>query len=95
MEERDKRTALLLSGAPDAVATISTTAAAPGTPPQPSLARKVHPCREAPSCSATVGLLRRLWLRALSQKCAGMTHGPATIPEVNSPSAGRHPQCLR
>jgi hypothetical protein len=40
VEERDKRTALLLSGA-DAVASIST-ATPPGTPPQPSLARKVR-----------------------------------------------------
>jgi hypothetical protein len=43
VEERDKRTALLLSGAADAVATISA-ATPPGTPPQPSLARKVRRC---------------------------------------------------
>lgn len=41
VEERDKRTALLLSGAADVVATISA-ATPPGTPPQPSLARKVR-----------------------------------------------------
>lgn len=41
VEERDKRTALLLSGAADTVATISA-ATPPGTPPQPPLARKVR-----------------------------------------------------
>lgn len=59
LKERDKRTALLLSGAAEAVATIATAATPPGTPPQ-TLPVKKKPEEEQPEPSEVDTAMQRM-----------------------------------